>query len=325
MTLKDSSGNFYSFMTLSVNSIEELRWWRINIDSVFNHIETPPIKFKMYCDASNTGWGVKFLSYKTGGNWNIEEEDLHINVKEMLAIYYSLCAFSDKLKTAHLLIFSDNTTAVSVINHMGTSRSQLCNDTAKTIWEFCRLNDIWLTVTHIPGVENIDADRESRKEYSDSNWKLNPVLFKSACDFCNFLPDIDCFANRLNTQLPDYISFKPDPFAKFIDAFTINWSWYKPYLFPPFSVLGQVLQKIRDDKADVLLVAPVWPTKPWYNTFLDMLVGEAMIIPPNKTNLLSTTNRGVTHHPLKKMSLMVGQLSGKNSSVQDMMKTRLTF
>ena len=34
-------------------------------------------------------------------------------------------------------------------------------------------------------------------------------------------PDIDLFASRLNAQVEDYVSWKPHPMAKFVDAFTI--------------------------------------------------------------------------------------------------------
>ena len=45
----------------------------------------------------------------------------------------------------------DNTTAVNVINHMGTSHSDPCNSLAKEIWEWCIVRKIWLSVAHIPG------------------------------------------------------------------------------------------------------------------------------------------------------------------------------
>ena len=35
-------------------------------------------------------------------------------------------------------------------------------------------------------------------------------------------PDIDLFASRLNAQVEDYVSLKPHPIAKFVDAFTID-------------------------------------------------------------------------------------------------------
>ena len=113
----------------------------------------------------------------------------------MLAIFYSLNTFKGYIKHSHVLIFSDNTTAVSVINHMGTSKSQDCNALAKSIWDFCQCEDIWLTISHIPGVDNVDADRESRKEYCDSNWKLIIIIIiihhlNNVCTMFIFIVDI---------------------------------------------------------------------------------------------------------------------------------------
>ena len=100
-------------------------------------------------------------------------------------------------------------------------------------------------------MDNVDADLESRRDYKDADWILNPTLFHRACVKCQFVPDIDCFASRINSQLDRYISFKPDPFAEHIDAFSVNWGWFdKPYLFLPFSVIRQTLQKLRVDKVD---------------------------------------------------------------------------
>lgn len=62
-----------------------------------------------------------------------------------------------------------------------------------------------------------------------------------------FYPDMDLFASRLNRQLENYISWFPDPFAFTSDAFFISWSDFKPYIFPPFSLIGRVLQKLEDD------------------------------------------------------------------------------
>ena len=35
------------------------------------------------------------------------------------------------------------------------------------------------------------------------------------------VPDIDLFASRLNSQLRACVSWQPDPYAKFIDAFSV--------------------------------------------------------------------------------------------------------
>ena len=67
------------------------------------------------------------------------------------------------------------------------------------------------------------------------------------------------FASGWDKQLPKFVSWKPQPTAWGLNAFSIDWNSHRAYLFPPFSLVGRCLKKIRDEKADVILVAPVWP------------------------------------------------------------------
>ena len=145
---------------------------------------------------------------------------------------------------------------------MVTTKSSICNDVAKNIWLFCVKNKIWITAAHIPGAENVIADYESRKSYKDAEWMLNPEIFQKAIKHLKFKPDLDCFASRLNTQLPKYISYKTDPYAYLINAFSVNWGFFKCYLFPPFSLIGRAPQKIRMHQTEIILVVPKWQTQP---------------------------------------------------------------
>ena len=76
---------------------------------------------------------------------------------------------------------------------------------------------------------------------------LNTEIFQKAIQHLRFKPDLDCFASRLNTQLPKYISYRPDPYAYLIDDFSVNWGFYKCYLFSFFSLIDRSLQKFRMD------------------------------------------------------------------------------
>ena len=115
---------------------------------------------------------------------------------------------------------------------MSSFKSPEADRIAKLVWTFCKNNHIWLTASHIPGKLNIEADFWSRKIYIDSEWQLNPKIFNSYCQKLNFSPLIDCFASRLNSQLRTYISYRPDPYASHIDAFTKNWAGIEFYMFP---------------------------------------------------------------------------------------------
>ena len=103
-------------------------------------------------------------------------------------------------------------------------------------------NIVWLTAAHIPGSSNCRADKESRDFRSeDTEWMIDPTLLGIALDALNFKPQIYLFASWLNRQFPKYCSFKPDPDASYIDAFTFSWSDKHFYCFPSFSCVLQVL------------------------------------------------------------------------------------
>ena len=62
-----------------------------------------------------------------------------------------LKSFIKDVKGKHIKIMIDNTTAVSVINNMGTCHSDPCKSVVCKIWNLCEENGICLTAAHIPG------------------------------------------------------------------------------------------------------------------------------------------------------------------------------
>ena len=118
---------------------------------------------------------------------------------------------------------ADNKTAVIVLNHLGTSHSDLCNLCSREIWEWCIGKTFWLSVAQIPGKQNKIAHTESRRSEKESEWMLDPETldyFK-----LKFEPDVDLFASRVNKQFQNYAAYRPDPDAFAIDAFSLDWSF----------------------------------------------------------------------------------------------------
>ena len=66
---------------------------------------------------------------------------------------------------------------------------------------------------------------------------------------------VDIFATRLNHQLPQYVSWRPYPFAMAMDAFQVCWTNVEGYAFPPFPLLGRCLQKVRQEQSTLIIVA----------------------------------------------------------------------
>ena len=208
----------------------------------------------------------------------------------------------------------DNTTAVSYINNMGGTK-KLCNDITREIWEWCFQKEIWLSARHLPGHQNTTADAESRRQHDNTEWQLNPNIFKKLIQRWP-APSIDLFASRLNCQIKPFISWKPDPEALLCDAFTSKWT-EKFYAFPPFSLISKVLVKIENDHAEGILIAPWWPTQPWFAKLARMIIDCPVLLPRSVSTLLLPQNPAAIHPLLPKMTLTAFLVSGNHSKVMD--------
>ena len=113
-------------------------------------------------DASNTGWGAVCRGQQTGGLWSTKKHCFHINYLEMKVVLFGLQSLCSDLTDKHIRIQSDNTSTVSYINAMGGIKSTDCNDMALQIWQWANGRNIWLSSCHLPGVNNVVADKESR-------------------------------------------------------------------------------------------------------------------------------------------------------------------
>ena len=305
--LKLAKGNFDANMELTDKMIVEIKWWSKNIYTQFRVLNRCNPEIVIQTDASLSGWGAVLNKEKTGGRWTPKEMKHHINYLELLAILYALKSFELHLKNfTHIKILSDNTTAVSYINNMGGVKSLACNSLAKSIWFWAKLRKIWLTASHIPGKQNA-ADFESRNFNDQVEWQLNKEVFDRICCLWE-MPQIDLFASRLNKQLDKFCSWKPDPEACFIDAFSIDWSDFKCYLFPPFSLIGKCLKKLQMEQTTAILVAPLWPTQPWFIQAMNMLIDTPILILA-RDNLLTLPYKETVHPLAKTLNLMVCHIS----------------
>ena len=69
-----------------------------------------------------------------------------------------------KVRDAHVKLLSDNNTTVHGIHNMHSNRSDLCQSITYEVWVWLEDKNIWIIASYIPGKENYDADRESRKK-----------------------------------------------------------------------------------------------------------------------------------------------------------------
>ena len=188
-------------------------------------------------------------------------------------------------------------------------------------WDWCLQRGITLSASHLPGLNNVIADQESREIQTSAEWMLHKELFlgvnRSLGPF-----NIDLFASRLNHQLSKYISWKPDPGAMSNDAFQTSWKNLEGYAFPPFALIGRCLQKIKMEQSTIVLIAPAWQNQPWFPVLLEILIEFPLLLPWRKDML---TDPGDQLHPLvvqKRLRLATWKISS-NSILQQEFQSKL--
>ena len=111
--LKAASNDFDFKIVLNDCVVNEHNWWLYNLDSK-RHLETPRVDCIIHTDASKLGWGADNNLMPTGSHWT-NEEDTHVHILELFAIYMAVRSYCKSNAYKHVRIMSDNTTAISML------------------------------------------------------------------------------------------------------------------------------------------------------------------------------------------------------------------
>ena len=79
-----------------------------------------------------------------------------------------------------------------------------------------------------------------------------------------------------NTHLPQFVSPIPEPRALAIDALSQDWQGRSMFMFPPFPLLSKVIQKLRTSQEGEVILAPWWPSQPWFPHLLRLCVDHPL-------------------------------------------------
>ncbi|XP_023932633.1 uncharacterized protein LOC106159107 isoform X2 [Lingula anatina] len=77
-----------------------------------------------------------------------------------------------------------------------------------------------------------------------------------------------------------------------VDPFTVSWAHKFVYAFPPFCMIGKVLQKMKVEGVTDIIIFPLWPTQHWYSLLGSMLIDFPVSLFHRDRSV------SVIHHPL---------------------------
>lgn len=237
-------------------------------------------------DASATGWGTHCNGEPAYGAWNNRLSQLHINQLEMWAVILVLQHFRPKLQHHHVLVRSDNKTVVSFINHQEGLKSRSLSKLAKQLLLWSHKNIRSLKATHVLGVANTGADILSPNGPPPGEWRLHPQTVERIWTAFG-RAEIYLFASDQNAHCPTF-------FSKQRDALSLTCPACLLCAFPLVPLLPQVIQRIREEKRTVILIAPLWPNQPWLPNLWQLKTSAPWPIPLRK-DLLSEARGTIWH------------------------------
>ena len=284
-------GRSFRWVKCTEDARKDLLWWGDSQNLTQWVPLTPPQpQVVVLTDASTKGWGATCSDWTLNGVWSLQESKEHINCLEMKAVLLTLQSRRESLRGKVVCFRIDNLSVVFYLNKQGGTRSlSLLKYTEQVLRLAAELN-IVIQAVHIKGELNVLADMLSREGLVLKNeWRLSARTFEWVCRESPWgLPTVDLFANRLNKQLSMYFSPCHDNQAMGVDALLCSWPNLVCYAFPPTTILDKVALKIQQERPSrLLLVAPWWPTKPWFPTLMSNSLVVKMI--PQSSLILVTT------------------------------------
>ena len=128
----------------------------------------------LFSDASGFAFRAVFRDAWLQGIFPDTQQDDHISVKELLPIVLAVRVWSHLFRDSRILLFTDNTAVVEVINKQ-TSKHPPLMHLVRQLVVTCLQFNIAFRAKHIPGKHNQLADMISRLQM-DSARRLRPSL-----------------------------------------------------------------------------------------------------------------------------------------------------
>lgn len=118
---------------------------------------------------------------------------------------------------------------------------------------------------------------------------------------------IDLFAARNNRKCHQFCSLWGQNPGSLTDTFLLAWTAHLYYTFPSIQLVHKVLLKIKQDRGQAILIAPVWPRQHWFIT-MSSLSAETPIRLPLHSDLIFRDNSWLLHLNLSSLYLMAWNL-----------------
>ena len=196
------------------------------------------------------------------------------NFRELKIVWHMLREWGERLRGKRVLVRSDNTTTVSVVNR-GVSSSPDLQELGDAIYHLAQSLGIQLAARHIPGLKNGLADRLSRnldvyRTRDLGDWQLRSDEFRYLEALSSREFDIDGAADPMgrNAQCSRYCSVSDSLLDTDIRGMHL---WCNPdwHLASDSLRHFSLARSEQPETTSAVFLLPAWPTAPWWRQLRD--------------------------------------------------------
>ncbi|KAA6384114.1 MAG: hypothetical protein EZS28_020360 [Streblomastix strix] len=129
-------------------------------------------------------------------------------------------------------------------------------------------------ITTIHSREKLNSTTDSLSRFCRSrDYTLKDGMIQMIYKTWNYIPQIDKFATQFNKLINNYVKVDLNDLGTHFDnAFNYKWSKVKLYIHPPIPLFNMVLQKMKQDKAEGLIIALIWPQQSSYTKLKNLSI-----------------------------------------------------
>jgi hypothetical protein len=192
-------------------TISEMLFWYRNVwyNTPYGFAARLP-QAMLTTDASEKGWGAVIqiggVSYTTYGSYSPEHCLKSSNWRETTAVLRALLYFKPLIQQGGiraLPVRTDNMVAVFNLQRQGASESLVYE--TRQIFSLLQRMDVRISVTHIPGIENVMADALSRMDRV-GDYGLGKEWYERGTKCLGVTPTLDVFASSNNNKCQRFLA-----------------------------------------------------------------------------------------------------------------------
>ena len=264
---------------LTRQALRDLQWWKeFGLNSPHNGraIRRPVTTATLSTDAciderGRGGWGAVLhgeTPLLARGFWRPHQRRWHIGRLELLGVRLGFETFLERLRGRTVRLLGDNS-AVARFMETFTSRSPELMGDIRKLWWLLDSNGIQICSEWISSeaMERDGADGLSR-ELDAGDWSLLQAVFE---DYNARWGPVswDRFASSLNAKCKNFNGRWAGPGCppERVDGLAqsdAHWLAHLNFCNPPWALLPELVQKLRESGAAAIVVAPFAPSATWY-------------------------------------------------------------